>query len=88
METTDPIRLWNWSGAGESMVSSAEGGYRNCQYLEEELRCTKKGIGEGAVDASTRSKMSVEMEMEKRRAARPVWSWKQLDKLSTAFLVC
>ena len=43
----------------------------SCQYLEEELsgylRCTKEGIGEGAVDGSTRSKVSVEM--EKRRAA-------------------
>ena len=74
----------------------------SCQYLEEELRgylrCTKEGIGEGAVDGSTRSKVSVEMEMEKRRAAvlkksmanhqdqtaRPVWSWKQRDKQSTA----
>ena len=49
------------------------------------------------MDGSTRSKVSVEM--EKRRAAilkkaitnhkdqtaRPVWSWKQRDKLSTAF---
>ena len=77
----------------------------SCQYLEEELsghlRCTKEGIGESAVDGFTRSKMSVEMEMEKRRAAvlkkamanhqdltaRPVWSWKQIDKLSTAFLL-
>ena len=53
------------------------------------------------MDASTRSKMSVERETEKRRAAvlkkamanhqdkptRPVWSWKQRDKLSTAFLL-
>ena len=40
-----------------------------CQYLAEELsghlRCTKEGIGEGAVDRSTRSKVSVEMEMRR-----------------------
>ena len=69
------------------------------EELRGYLRCTK----EGAVDGSTRSKVSVEMEMEmeKRRAAvlkkamanhqdqtsKPVWSWKQRDKLSNAFLL-
>ena len=75
----------------------------SCQYLgrevPEQLSCSKEGIGDGAMDGSTRAKVVKERE-ELRAAvlkqalsdyedpsARPVWSWKQRDKLSSAFLL-
>ena len=73
-----------------------------CQYLGEELTGSMshsaEGIGEGAEDGSTRALLTKERE-EKRAAvmkkaladldptARPVWSWTQRDKLSSAFLL-
>jgi hypothetical protein len=75
---------------------------RSCQYLGQELTGSlsypAEGIGEGAEDGSTRAKITKERE-ELRAAvlkkalteldptARPVWSWKQRDKLSSAFLL-
>ena len=74
-----------------------------CQYLRQELTgslsISDEGIGEGAADGSTRATISKERE-EPRAAvlkkaladnadptARPVWSWKLRDKLSSAFLL-
>jgi hypothetical protein len=74
----------------------------SCQYLGQELTGSMsqpaEGIGEGAEDGSTRALLTKERE-EMRAAvlkkalteldptARPVWSWKQRDKLSSAFLL-
>ena len=74
-----------------------------CQYLGQELTCSLsisvEGIGEGAEDGSTRATITKEREelraavLKKALAdhadstARPVWSWKLRDKLSSAFLL-
>ena len=42
METADPIRLWNWSGAGESLRSSAEGGYRKLSIARKRVKWSPK----------------------------------------------
>ena len=74
-----------------------------CEYLgkevEGQLTSSKEGIGDGSVDGSTRA--AVVKERDELRAAvfkqaladyadptaRPVWSWKQRDKLSSTFLL-
>ena len=74
-----------------------------CQYLDEEvnghLSVPPEGLGEGATDGSTRAEVTEQREklrvsvLEKALAeyedqtARPVMSWKQRDKLSSAFLL-
>ena len=73
------------------------------QYLRQEasgqLTIPVEGIGEGSVDGSTRAKVVKEREELRAKVlkqaladypditARPVWSWKQRDKLCTAFLL-
>ena len=73
------------------------------QYLREEasgqLTFPVEGMGDGSVDGSTRAKVVEEREELRAKVlkqaladypdstARPVWSWKQRDKLSTAFLL-
>ena len=74
-----------------------------CQYTGQELSghlsVEVEGIGEGTTDGSTRKKVTEEREtmraavLKKALAdyedpsARPVMSWKQRDKLSSAFLL-
>ena len=74
-----------------------------CEFLGHEMSgqmtIPVEGMGEGNEDGSTRGKVTKEREEERAAVlkqalagyhdptSRPVWSWKQRDKLSTAFLL-
>ena len=57
--------------------------------LEAPFATNVQAIGEGSTDGSTRKKLvlSKALEAYPDQAARPVWVWPQMDKLSSAWLL-